>query len=238
MELRIRPRKPLSEVLAKAEGKPPPERTQKKPEPSREKHSDFKLRVDELKRVKGNQARDFMIHIEKEPDLSVTERYKAMGLSAYMGNRIQKELVETGYIIEVRRGKPVYLELTDKGSEAIRSPKRRMAGKGSPEHQMYQRRIKEFYVDLGYSAEIEKDVYGKSIDVLVNKGGRLIAIEIELNVTDHIMENISRDFTVGVDEVVVVTTKDLLGRIREKVEKALGGADIKGLSFDVVDRYM
>ncbi len=139
--------------------------------------------------------------------MSVTERYMAMGLSAYMGNRIQKELVETGYIVEVRRGKSVYLELTDKGREAIDSPKKRMAGKGSIEHQTYQSRIKKYYEDLGYNAYVEKSLNGKSIDVLVNKAGRLIAIEIELSVTDHIMENISRDFTVGVDEVVVVTTK-------------------------------
>ncbi len=238
MELKKKDRTPLSVVLAKAEGKPAPTRTEKKPEPPSEKRSGFEIRVDEVKRVKMNQARDFMIHIEKEPDLSVTERYTAIGLSAYMGNKIQKELVETGYIIEARRGKSVYLELSDKGSEAIRSPKKRMPGKGSAEHQMYQRRIKEYNEDLGYSAKIEKDIYGKSIDVLVNKGSRLIAIEIELNVTDHIMENISRDFAVGVDEVVVVTTKELLGRIKEKVEKALSGADIKGLSFDVVDRYM
>jgi predicted transcriptional regulator len=230
MELKIKPRKPLSEVLAKAEGKPPPQKPERKID-------EFKVRVNEVKRVKTVQARDFLIHIEKEPDLSVTERYRAMGLSAYMGNRIQKELVETGYIVEVRRGKSIYLELTDKGREAIDSPKKRMAGKGSIEHQSYQSRIKQYHEDLGYNAYIEKSLNGKSIDVLVLKAGRRVAIEIELNITDHIVENISRDFTVGVDEVLVVTKKELLGRIKERVEKGISSADMKKISFEVLDGF-
>ncbi len=230
-ELKEKKGTPLSEVLAKADTKSPSPKPEMRPD-------DFKVRVNEVKRTKTSQARDFLIHIEKYPDLNVTERYMALGLSGYRGNRIQKELLEKGYIVEVRKGKAVYLELTEKGRASIGSPQQKMAGKGSTEHKTYQMKIQKYYEDLGYNAYIEKDLDGKSIDVLVNKAGRLIAIEIELNITDHIIDNVSKDFTVGVHEVVIVTKRELIGKIKEKVEKALGEADIKYLTFEVIDNFI
>ena len=197
--------------------------------------SDFIVKVNEIKRVKKKLARDFLIHIEKHPHMNVTETYRSLGLSAYKGNKVQKELVENGLLEEKRMGKSIYLILTEKGRAAIGSEVPKERGRGKEEHRLYQEKIKSYYEDLGYSAYIEKDRYGKAIDVLVMKPGSLVAYEVELHNTNHIMENISRDLAVGVDRVVIVTTSNLL----EKIQKRIGAAyPANTVSIETIDTYL
>ena len=231
----IKPRTPLSEVLAKGkEGdRPKAEYRENGREPD-----DFRVDVEDVIKTRKDEVRDFMIHIEKHPFLNVTERYSDMGLNTYKGNKIQKELLESGYLREIKVGKSTYLDLTDKGMEAIGSEKSRFRGRGSFDHILYQEKIREYYEGLGYNAYVEKDLYGKAIDILVMKPGSIMAFEVELDITDHIIENILRDFTVGVNEVVVVTKKKLSVKMREKIEKSIDRDETKKLSFELIDRYL
>lgn len=197
--------------------------------------SDFLVKVEEIKRVKKELARDFLIHIEKHPHMNVTETYRSLGLSAYKGNKVQKDLVENGYLEENRMGKSIYLMLTEKGRASIGSEAPKERGRGKAEHRLYQEKIKAYYEGLGYSAYIEKDRYGKAIDVLVMKSGSLVAYEVELHDTDHIIENIKRDFAVEVDEVVIVTTSELFEKIQKRIERE---SDIDPVSIELIDKYL
>ena len=189
----IKPTIPLSEVLAKRE------------KPKEKKSDPFIVRVKETKRIRKDIARDFLIHIEKHPQMNVTETYQCLEMGANKGNRVHKELLQEGYIEEHKKGKSKYLRLTEKGRQAIGSGPQKQKGRGSDDHRFYQERIKTYYEGLGYDAYIEKDRYGKAIDVLVVKPNGLVAYEVELQNTNHILENIRRDIAVGVKEVVIVT---------------------------------
>ena len=234
---KITPCIPLNEMLERKEEKPF-DRKSEKVKGEAKKTDGFKKEAEEKKSKQSVLIRDFLIHIEKHPFMNVTERYSALGINTYRGNKIQKEVVEDGLVKEIRVSKSVYLELTEKGMDAIGSDKGRLKGRGSFEHILYQEKIREYFERLGYSAYVEKDLYGKSIDVLVNKDGLQVAIEVEMSMTDHILENISRDYAVGVNEVVIVTKKDLLSKIKRKVEKDLGDGEVRGLSFEVIDKFL
>ena len=122
----VKPRIPLSEVLAKEREEDKPKAEYRK---ERKKSDDFRVDVDDVIKTKKDEVRDFMIHIEKHPFLNVTERYRDMGLNTYKGNRIQKELLEVGYIEEIKVGKSIYLVLTERGMEAIGSEKTAFRGR-------------------------------------------------------------------------------------------------------------
>lgn len=214
---------PLKEVFAKRE-KP----KESKPDP-------FIVRVKETKQVRKDIARDFLIHIEKHPQMNVTETYRCLGMGANKGNRIQKELLQEGYIEEHKKGKSKYLRLTEKGRQAIGSGPQKQKGRGSDDHRFYQERIKAYYKGLGYDAFIEKNRYGKAIDILVKKPNGLVAYEVELQNTNHILENIRRDIAVGVKEVVIVTKQELHDTIKQKVMKQFGNDKV---SLEIIDRYL
>lgn len=219
-------RTPLSEVLAKQEEKP------------KEKPKSFNYQVKKAKEVKKDEALEFILCVERHPNENVTGIYHLLRLSGYKGNRIQKELVEEGYISEFKRGKSKYLRLTEKGYEAIGAEKPKGKGRGKDDHRFYQDKIKEHYEGLGYKAYVEKDLLGKAIDVLIRKPDCLVAIEVELHNTDHIIENIKRDLTVGVNEVVVVTKEDIYEKIKEKITKRSDEIEIEKVSIELIDKYL
>jgi len=223
MGYKIKPTIPLSEVLAKRE------------KPKEKKSDPFIVRVKETKQVRKDIARDFLIHIEKHPQMNVTDTYRCLGMGANKGNRIQKELLQEGYIEEHKKGKSKYLRLTEKGRQAIGSGPQKQKGRGSDDHRFYQERIKAYYEGFGYEAFIEKNRYGKAIDILVKKPKGLVAYEVELQNTNHILENVRRDIAVGVKEVVIVTKQELHDTIKQKVEKQFGNDKV---SLEIIDRYL
>ena len=76
---------------------------------------------------------------------------------------------------------------------------------------------------------------GKAIDVLVVKPNGLVAYEVELQNTNHILENIRRDIAVGVKDVVIVTTQELHDTIKQKVMKQFCNDRV---SLEIIDRYL
>jgi hypothetical protein len=77
-------------------------------------------------------------------------------------------------------------------SEAIPAPPREI-GRGGPEHQALQRKIKEAAEALGFSGTIEKDVLGGTgfVDVSLKVGDLSIACEISHTTPgDHEVENV------------------------------------------------
>lgn len=231
----VKERTTLSEVLEKERREEGPKEEYRK---RGEETDDFRVDVDDEIKTRKDEIRDFLIHIEKHPFLNVTERYRDMGLNAYKGNKIQKELLDIDYIREIKVGKSTYLVLTEKGMVSIGSERTGFRGRGSFEHILYQEKIRRYYEDFGYSAYVEKDRYGKAIDVLVMKPGAVTAFEVELGVSDQVIENIRSDFKVGVDEVVIVTKKELLVRMKRKVVSELGEMDEGKLSFELIDKYL
>ncbi|MBN2224089.1 MAG: hypothetical protein JW765_05380 [Deltaproteobacteria bacterium] len=225
----VKPRTPLSDVLAKADkGSPKADK----------KTNGFKVKVDEAQSVRRTLARDFMIGVEKNPGSTVTELYRKLDLNTDLGTQVQKELLEAGYVTKKRVGRSFILELTEKGKEAICSDGNKLKGKGLSTHVFCQQRIKGHHESLGYTAHVEKNIDGKSIDVLVNKGGHLIAYEVETSPNDHIVQNVIRDLMVGVNEVVIVSEREQLEKIQRIVEKGVADNDLRKVSYQTIDDYL
>ena len=112
------------------------------------------------------------------------------------------------------------LVLTDKGKKAI--PEVRIEKvfnkSGSWEHEYWKFRVGEYYRKNCYKVTFEYKIgKGKSVDVVAEKEGKKIAIEVETGKSDYVY-NIKKDLDYGFDEVLIVVfsnslKKDIMSKI-------------------------
>lgn len=172
--------------------------------------------------------RQFIKDIVKFPYSGVVERYKRLGLSRRKGNACKKSLVSKG-ILETER---VYdgnktlalLKLTRKGKdiaaqlgEKIKWSRRN----GGMQHRYWRNKLAEHFRQKGWKATIEYPIgEGKTIDVLIEKQGRKIPIEVETGSTDP-SHNIKKDLEAGFDYVIVAATnRDAMARMQSKIAQS------------------
>jgi len=169
-----------------------------------------KLREKELKKEIEKKEeietkeREFLKFIAENPDKSVTEVYKALGLSIWKGNQIRDFLKERGFIeeIETRLGKkrrlakffiPTFKAFKILGKETPQ-------GRGGPLHRHIQNLIKEKAISKGYLVKCEHQLSnGGILDLHLEKEGKKIAIEIIVTpkiqrASDHIKEYLAEDY--------------------------------------------
>ena len=114
------------------------------------------------------------------------------------------------------------LVLTDKGKRAISNVKieKIFNKRGSFEHEYAKFRIGEYYRKRGYWVTFEYKIgEGKSVDVVAEKDGKKIAIEVETGKSDSIY-NIKKDLEAGFEKVVCVCLaekikNEILFRLKE-----------------------
>lgn len=161
--------------------------------------------------------REFLEDVDKFPVSNVTERYKRLHLNSSKGDRIKKKLVEAGLMKEkvITDGrKIILLELTEKGAIILGLP-RKSWRLGGVEHQYWVKKVGEQYRNKGYHVEEEVSIgEGKTVDIVAEKDGKKIAIEIETGKSD-VEKNIQNCLRAGFDEVVVVATSK---EARERME--------------------
>lgn len=98
-------------------------------------------------------------------------------------------------------------------------------GKGSIEHSFYQYRIAKYYSGRGYKTEIEYFPFRndesqslESIDVYAENERERISIEIELNDTPHIIDNIKKCIITDCDKLIMaVYGSKLMKRVQSMV---------------------
>jgi DNA-binding MarR family transcriptional regulator len=180
--------------------------------------------------VLSENERKFLIDIAKYPVSGVVSRYMRLGLNRYQGNRIQKELIEKGLIswrpVSTRKGRLKVLVLTDKGKRAISDVKieKIFHKKGSWEHEYWKYRVGEYYRKKGYKVTYEYKLNGgKSIDVVAEKNGRKIAIEIETGRSDVVC-NIKKNVKAGFDKIICVCLED---RVKKSIISQLKNMDFE-----------
>ena len=155
-----------------------------------------------------------LIDVFKNPLSSVTERYRRLNFSGYLGNACKRELVERGFVKEVKiptgKGMVKLLDTAHKGADRLRGlghVVRKSNRKGSLEHLYWMKIVAEDYRGKGYKVREEVPIGGgKSVDLVAEKDGKRIAIEIETGKSDA-EGNLKKDSEAGFDEVVVVETR-------------------------------
>jgi len=143
--------------------------------------------------------RRFLEDIARHPVSGVVARYERLGINRYQGNKTQNSLLEKGLIswrpVSTRKGRLKVLVLTDKGKKAIPDVKieKIFHKAGSWEHEYWKFRVGEYYRKKGYEVTYEYRLSGgRSVDVVAEKDGKRIAIEVETGKSDAVY-NIRKD---------------------------------------------
>jgi len=148
-----------------------------------------------------------------------SERSVRLNTNSSILTKCLTELIELKIIskssekINLGKGKSPFQPylLTDTGLKKY--GKQRIKGKGSIKHAFWQSRCAKYFQIRGYETEIEYFFENglSSVDVVAKKGNERIAIEIELNKTDHIRQNILKclntDFSLIIIAVYGVSMK-------------------------------
>jgi hypothetical protein len=103
------------------------------------------------------------------------------------------------------KGRIKVLVLTDKGKKNIKDVKiENVFNKNASwEHEYWKYRIGMYYRKKGFNVTYEYRIgEGKSVDVVAEKDGRKIAIEIETGKSDY-MYNVMKNLEYGFDEIIV-----------------------------------
>lgn len=171
---------------------------------------------EEKEEILTEDQRRFLIDIAKKPISGVVARYTRLGLNRYQGNKLQKELQEKNLIywkpVSTMKGRLKVLVLTDKGKKAIPDVKIKKIfhKQGSWEHEYWKYQVGEHYRKKGYKITFEYKIgKGKSVDLVAEKDGKRIAIEIETGKSDYIY-NVKKDLKAGFDEVICVCLKNIV----------------------------
>jgi len=159
----------------------------------------------------------------------IIERYRRLEFDAFLGNTAKAVLTNHGLIktndIPTSRGRLKILELTDQGKEFLNKLGHSINDNlESAEHKFWKNQIAKYFRKSGCKTTIEYQMdSGKSIDVMVEKPNRKVAIEIETGKSDFIY-NILKCLEADIDMVLSVAIND---DIANKIEKKLRE---KGLS--------
>jgi len=166
----------------------------------------------------------FLEDIAKNPISGVVARYERLGINRYQGNKTQNSLIEKGMIswrpVSTKTGRLKVLVLTDHGKKAIPDVKilKIFQKNESWDHAYWKYKIGEHYQKKGYQVTFEYPLgQGKAVDLVVEKDGKRIAIEIETGKSDAVY-NIHKDLDATFDEIVVIC---LHKEIKENISKLL-----------------
>jgi DNA-binding MarR family transcriptional regulator len=204
-----------------------------------------RVKSEERLGIVSKEEENFLINVAKRPELTILERFKSLGLTNYMGSKIVKSLVFKGYIKKIkvftgqRGNQPIILELTDKGKEYLKSIgiKLHSEGKGGILHQWWQKKIQEFYKNLGQKAVIEPTAWGANTDILIiESSGRRIAVEVALS-KDGQTKNIQRDLKYFDKVLVACGSRRIMERVKEEALRVIDKEDLKRVSFCLLQDF-
>jgi len=158
------------------------------------------------------EEKRFLTDIIARPLSTTVSRYHRLSLSRRRGNAVRESLSSTGVIerstIATRCGQVVLFQLTDHGRVISSSlgidpgPKRRE----SLEHMFWVDRAAKYFEKEGYKVAREHPVKGNgAVDVLAQRPGEKIAVEIETGKSDT-KENLTKIAHADFDRIVLVAT--------------------------------
>jgi len=173
----------------------------------------------------STRERSLLLDIAMRPLSVVTERYQRLGWTARTGTEIKQNLLEKELIeqekVSIPNGSVTLLKATEKGKEFLASQGvkvKTLPKNASLEHEYYKRLVAEEYRSKGYTVEEEVPIGdGRAVDLVAEKDGKKVAIEIETGKSDS-TGNVKKDLMAGFDKVIIVTTSnEENGKIRAKL---------------------
>jgi hypothetical protein len=150
--------------------------------------------------------------VASRPLSGTVSRYQRLHLSRRKGNAIRKNLAQAGLIepvrIATRCGQVVLYQITEEGRSACHAlhidpgPESRQ----SLEHRYWVRKAADHFEKKGYNVTFEHPIRENgAIDVLAQRGGERVAIEVETGKSD-IAANLSKLNKETFDKAIIVAT--------------------------------
>jgi hypothetical protein len=160
----------------------------------------------------------FLEDVIDHPASGVVERYQRLKLGMQKGTNLKDSLERSGFIRQHRisTGDAAirYLEVTDAGFQVLTkfghgcqrssdSPRR-----GGPEHRYWIGKIADELRSNGFQVQTECPIgSGKTVDIVAEKNGHKIAIEVETGRSDTV-KNVEKSIRNDFDKVIVVSTSE------------------------------
>jgi hypothetical protein len=189
--------------------------------------------------ILSDSERLFLEDIALHPISGVVARYARLGMNRYQGNQIQNKLLDQKLIswraVSTKTGRLKVLVLTDAGKKAIPDVRvdKAFNKNESFEHAVAKTKVAEHYRAKGYAVTIEyKLPGGRAVDVVAEKDGKRIAIEVETGKSDSI-NNLFKSLPGGFSKFVFVClSKKSRGEIiRSLNELRIYNNDISVIEF-------
>ena len=172
----------------------------------------------------SDDLRLYLESVVEFPNDTTTKRAQRLALSPDKSNRMKKEAIERGLAEEislnlgqVTGGLVKLLGLSPSGRNVLGLEPQPRPENVSAEHWWWQRNIYGYYRSLGLEARIEMALNEKRTDVGFLKGGRAIAVEVELSPKNAAV-NVQQDLMSGFSDVLVACTN---ARARQAIEAQL-----------------
>jgi DNA-binding MarR family transcriptional regulator len=176
-----------------------------------------------------DREQKFLLDIIAHPFSGMVERYDRLGISTGRGSRIQKKLVEKGFIrsehVSTGKGGVKVLELTEKGIMALGGVEQLSQGAGrlgGLMHRYWIEKIARKLEQEGYKVEKEYPIgEGRTVDIVAEKDGEQLAVEVETGKSD-IISNIEKVLNAGFPMMMCIVADR---RLKKDVEIELQRMD-------------
>jgi len=149
-----------------------------------------------------------LIDIFRYPFSNITQRYKRLKLHSKLGNKCRRELIFKNCVLPRKiitgTGWITLFELTRKGKMILGDLGYEFKDESEGViHKFWKYKVSEYYKDMGLDVRVEEYYVNGRPDIIVNKDGKKIAIEIETGKSNYV-GNVERALEAGFDEVVCV----------------------------------
>ncbi|MDM8536042.1 hypothetical protein QUF70_04750, partial [Desulfobacterales bacterium HSG17] len=163
-----------------------------------------------------------LIDILRYPFSNITQRYKRLKLHSKLGNKCRKNLIFKKCVMPRKiitgKGWITLFELTKKGKMVLGDMGYEFENKSEGVvHKFWKHKVSEYYKDMGLDVLVEEYYINGRPDIIVNKDGKKIAIEIETGKSDYV-GNIERALAAGFDEVMCMAVNRF---VEDKIARAL-----------------
>ena len=170
---------------------------------------------------------DYLVRCARNWATPVTARDQKHDISASVGSKHRKRLIDEGFIrahrilTGQRGGQLQVTEVTEQGYQELERfdvhvP--RPPGRGGFEHRLWQHIVHAWAVGRGYPAQIEQEVAGKPVDVGVIWDEKRVAVEIVVEGIEKELDNFGKDMAAGWDQVIFAAVEQAtLDQLRDRV---------------------
>ncbi len=169
---------------------------------------------------------DYLTLVASSPFLTVRERNRALGLSAWRGQRLKSAILRDALAQEVvvnpggRGERFKLLDLTAEGRTLLARYGVSLSGghgRGGLAHQWWAQKIAAWLAERGMDARIEDPSSGARVDLTFPLEGGSVAVEIEMSET-HAAENVRKDLAAGYERIVCLVDEAVnLAGLRTKL---------------------